>query len=234
MSLNFVIGIQARTANTRLPGKCRELIGGIPMLDRVIYAAQKSADYLNRGKGNIKVTPCLLTPYDDPLAKDYRAKILTFEGPEEDVLSRYMVGFEALKPDYMVRITSDCPMIPPFVITKHITIAEKHGFDYVSNVNPDVRTCVDGHDTEVLSANLLKWIDQTAKSKGDREHVTTLLHKQKPKWATFANVVSYADYSQMKLSVDTESDLEFVRGMHDILERKIEGAKQSAQGFFRI
>lgn len=234
MSVSVVIGIQARTNNTRLPGKCKMEIGGMPMLDRVIYAVSKSAEYLNRGKGEIKVTPCLLTPEGDPLASEYRSKILTIEGENDDVLSRYSKAMAMLKPDYLVRITSDTPLIPPFLITKHITVACSHNFDYVSNVDEEVRTSADGHDCEVISSRLFDWADKTATDRSDREHVTTIMRRDPPKWARIANVVSYADYSQLKLSVDTESDLEFVRGMYDLLERKIKMAKNKAEGFFRI
>ena len=204
------------------------------MLDRVIYSVSKSALYLNQGKGDVKVTPCLLTPHDDPLSSEYRSKIMTFEGSEDDVLTRYNVAMKALNPDYLVRITSDSPLIPPFVITKHILTATKHGFDYTSNVDPDVRTCPDGWDTEVISKKLFNWCNDNATSNYDREHVTTLIRESPPDWARFAHLVAYGDFSQLKFSVDTEGDLEFVRGMYDIMERKLERAKKSAEGCFRI
>ena len=230
-----LIGIQARLTNTRLPEKCRELISGVPILERVISACKKSQSYINQsGKDDIKVEVCLLTPTGDPLAQEYKSHCPVVEGPEEDVLSRYNIAMEQFDPDFLVRITSDCPLIPPFIISKHILAAVKYRYDYVSNVHPDIRTHPDGWDTEVVSQRLMKWLHQNAVEKEDREHVTPLLRQDPPGWATIANAVSYMDNSHLKLSVDTKEDLHFVRTYHDILSRKLEAAKESGHWMFRI
>lgn len=234
MPSSVLIAIQARSNNSRFPGKCLKKIGGIAMLDRVIYAAKKSAQFLNNGKGEIKVDVCLLVPDGDPLGHDYERKLRVFYGSEDDVLSRFGIGFDYYDPDYIVRLTSDCPMLPPFVISKHITIADKHNYDYVSNVDERVRTSVDGFDVEVISNRLFKWCLLESKSEYDKEHVTTLIRSSKPDWARMAHVINYADYSQLKLSVDTEDDLAFVSGMNDMLEEKLYLAKETAHGVFRI
>jgi spore coat polysaccharide biosynthesis protein SpsF (cytidylyltransferase family) len=210
------------------------LINGVSMLDRVIGAAQKSAGYINNGKGNIQAQVCLLTPVDDPIANSYRHKVTTFEGSEEDVLSRYKDACDRMRPDYIVRLTSDCPMLPPFLITKHIIIATNHGFDYTSNVEPSIRTSFDGSDVEVISRKLLDWADKEATEQADREHVTTIIRSVRPDWAKFANLVGYNDNSHLKLSVDEQCDLDFVRAYDELLHRKIKKAKELGEGFFRV
>jgi len=235
MSAKVLIGIQARLTNTRLPEKCRKLISGVPMLERVIDAAKKSQHFINSsGKDQTRVEICLLTPKGDPLADEYRYHCPVVEGPEDDVLTRYHMALTTFNPDYLVRVTSDCPLIPPFVISKHILNAVKHNHDYVSNVHPDVRTHPDGWDCEVISSRLLKWVNQYAREKSDREHVTPLIRNSPPSWASIAHVVGYMDNSHLKLSVDTEEDLHFVRTYHEILTKKIKTVKESGQGMFRL
>lgn len=234
MSYKVLIAIQARSNNTRLPGKCMEKIGGITVLSRVLYNAEKSAKYLNNGHGDVKVNVCLVTPTNDRLVREYENKVTIYEGPEEDVLTRYKIAMDIEKPDYLVRITSDSPMIPPFIISKHITIATKHGFDYVSNVDERCRTSCDGFDTEVVSRKLFDWADKEAKSDFHREHVTTVIRANPPKWARVATLLDYFDYSQLKLSIDTPEDLAFVRGMHDLIEKKLNYAKDHFDGVFRV
>lgn len=235
MPSNVLIAIQARLNNTRLPGKCRLLIAGVPMLERVITAAKKSSFYINKsGRDDIKVEVCLVVPEGDPLAQEYKNHCPVVQGSESDVLSRYHQAMEIFKPDYVVRLTSDCPLIPPFVITKHIVNAISHGHDYVSNVDPAVRTSPDGWDCEVVSSKLLRWAWENAKEEYDREHVTTIIRSSPPSWASVAHVVGYLDLSHLKLSVDTEEDLFFVRTYYDILTRKINTAKDSASGMFRL
>jgi spore coat polysaccharide biosynthesis protein SpsF (cytidylyltransferase family) len=234
---NVAICIQARSNNTRLPGKCLADINGMPMLDRVLMAAEKSASYINNGEDkNIKVSTYLLVPEGDILIERYQHRLKTklLTGSETDVLSRYMVAVNTVKPDYIVRITSDCPLIPPFLITKHIVNAVNYNYDYVSNVHPEVRMAPDGWDCEVISQALMKWADETATSQSDREHVTTIIRSQPPGWAKRACVLSHGEFSTLKISVDTEQDLEYVRDYHRVISQKIDKArdKNICDGFF--
>lgn len=236
---NVAICVQARSNNTRLPNKCMSDINGMPMLDRVLMAAEKSASYINNGDDkNIKVSTYLLVPDDDPLIERYchRLKTKLLTGPELDVLARYMVAVNAIEPDYIVRITSDCPLIPPFLITKHIVNAVNYNYDYVSNVHPEVRMAPDGWDCEVISSKLMRWADETAKTTFDREHVTTIIRSQKPQWAKIASILSHGEFSTLKISVDTQEDLEYVRAYHRNMSQKIDRArdKNICDGFFIV
>lgn len=133
-----------------------------------------------------------------------------------------------------MRITSDCPLLPPFIISKHIIIADKYEYDYVSNVHPKVRMAPDGWDCEVISAEMLEWANKNAKTEADREHVTTYIRDHPPRWAKVANVLGHAEFSHLKLSVDTQEDLEFVRTYQKICSDKIERAKSKkfADGYY--
>lgn len=184
-----------------------------------------SARFLNEGKRGLDVSVALLIPEDDhhleKLYKD-RRDLSLFMGSEDDVLSRYAKYAEQTKADYMVRITSDCPFIAPRTISKHITFAAQYKWDYISNVDEMARMAPDGDDCEVMSAKMLKWVDEIASDKADREHVTTYIRKMRPKWARIAGVGYDRDYSQLKISVDTEEDLEYVRSYQWASRRKIE------------
>lgn len=230
-----LIAIQARSTSSRLPGKARMLLNGVPILERVINAAKKSQYFINcapRYRVNTEV--CLLVPRGDPLGEEYKNHCPVIEGPEDDVLTRYHMALTTFNPDYIVRVTADCPLIPPFVITGHIIRAVQHQYDYVSNVDPRVRTAPDGHDCEVVSNRLMKWLDTHAVEKYDREHVTTLVRSDPPPWAETANILGHVDESHLKLSVDTEEDLLFVRTYHEILRNKKKLAAEIAKGLFII
>lgn len=230
-----VIGIQARSTSSRLPKKSTMKISGRPLIDWVLKACKGSAKYINNfDGGNIFAKVCLLVPEGDPLQEIYGDSETVYTGPEHDVLSRYMVMVKNEAPDYVARITGDCPLIPHFLITKHIVNAVKYKYDYVSNVDEETRTYADGLDCEVISSALFKWANANAVNPSDREHVTTILRRQPPEWARSAYVVGYQDTSSLKLSVDTEEDLDFVRAYHEIMEKKINLAKSKPGGFFRI
>lgn len=231
--LSVAIGVQARSTSERLPGKSSMQISGKSVVARTLKACHNAASYISNKKGsNIAVDVFLLVPEGDELVSRHQHEKI-IQGPEHDVLARYEMLMEENPRDYYVRITADCPMIPPYLITKHVVTACNYTFDYTANVDPEVRTHPDGHDAEVLSAPLLRWICDNAKSDFDREHVTTILRENSPAWARKAAIVGYLDNSALKISVDTKEDLDFVKTYHDVLDDKMKRAKEKYNGVFR-
>lgn len=206
-----LIGIQARSGSTRLPNKAFELISGRTMLDRVVESCKAAANFIEKRHPGTRVLLGVVTPTGDKIAGDFRGRVRVYEGDEFDVLSRYMVAVEASKPDYLVRITGDCPLIPPSVIEGTVNLALKYTYDYVSNVDEVCRTVIDGVDCEVMSRRAMDWLDEMAKTPLDREHVTPLIRKSPPDWCHHGVVMSSIDMAGVKLSVDTAEDLEKVR-----------------------
>lgn len=213
--IEVLIAIQARTNSTRFPKKIYEHIGDRSVLDHVIDRAKSTAEhimkYTNRLK--IKCQVAILHPeYDDELVKTFRGSgAILIAGPENDVLTRYVTAQRMTDADYVVRLTSDCPLILDFVIAKHIHVATFNQHDYVSNVEPQCRFIADGFDCEVLSAKALKWLDENAVTPHDREHVTTLIRERRPKELSQAMVTMKIDTTHMKMSVDTPEDLDRIR-----------------------
>ena len=200
--------IQARSTSTRFPGKIFEKIGNKQILQHVLDACYNSSNYINartRDHG-IVCDVSLAVPYNDKLISQY-SKHMIVQGPEDDVLTRYIIAMDKLKSDYVVRITSDCPFIPPFMISDAIRRAVKDSRDYVTNADPRFRTVPDGYDVQVFSKDFLKWLDKNAFDKSDREHVGTLAQQQLPQSFSVAHIIGFADFSSVKLSIDTPEDL---------------------------
>jgi spore coat polysaccharide biosynthesis protein SpsF (cytidylyltransferase family) len=225
---NVAIVIQARSTSTRFPRKIFEKIGNKQILQHVLDACSNSASYINKfsAKHGIVCGVSIACPNGDPLINHYsREQII--EGPEHDVLRRYALAQEKLAADYVVRITSDCPFIPPYVVSKAINLAVTERLDYLTNADPRFRTAPDGHDVEVISKKLLSWLDENAKDEIHREHVTTYLHDHLPEWAVKADIVGFADYSGVKLSVDTPEDLKRITEMYHKLYSIIKTSPKS-------
>ena len=231
--INVLIGIQARSGNTRLPGKCFESIGDRKMIEHVIDACESSADHINRKSLNhgIHVDVCLVIPEGDDKFKKYHKNIV--EGSEADVLSRYKLAVEKFDPKYLVRITADCPLIPSPLITKHIMTCVKHRLDYVHNVCPDTRTMPDGFDCEIMSREVMDYLFESVSEFEDKEHVTTLLRSNPPRWARIAHIIGPHDFSVIKLSVDTKQELERVRTNYSSVAGKVATIKRKGYGVFR-
>lgn len=183
---------------------------------------------------NIECFVALVVPKGDPLEAEYIGKVPVFTGSEDDVLSRYAAAMAELKPDFLVRITGDCPLIPSYVISTTIRRSVTGNLDYCSNVDEESRTDIDGWDCELISSKAFQYLLDNAKDPKDREHVTTYLRRNKPAWARFGSVIGHVDLSSIKLSVDTQEDLEAVRKMYEQIQTKINNARRADRIVFRL
>lgn len=93
-----------------------------------------------------------------------------YKGSVNDVLDRFYQTALPEMPDYVVRLTSDCPLIDPAIIDHIIQYCIDNDFDYVSNgMHP---TYPDGMDTEVFKFSALETAWKEANLQSEREHVT--------------------------------------------------------------
>jgi spore coat polysaccharide biosynthesis protein SpsF (cytidylyltransferase family) len=176
------------------------------------------------GYGIVVCDVSVLTPPGDPIISKLKLPTLSAPGGEEDVLLRYHHLANHTGADYIVRVTGDCPLLPPSVIVRHVNIATTNEYDYLSNVDERCRTAPDGYDCEVISRRLLTWLHESAKDASDREHVTTLARRAPPAWAKRGAIVSSLDLSAMKLSIDTEADFQSVENEAGKVDRALETA----------
>ncbi len=94
----------------------------------------------------------------------------TSRGSVDDVLDRFYQAAKDDKPDWVVRVTSDCPLIDPVLIDAVIAFAQVSDVDYCSNTL--IENFPDGQDVEVFKFSALEKAWEKAKLKSEREHVT--------------------------------------------------------------
>lgn len=214
-TINVLICVQARSTSTRFPQKIFQLIGKKSALEHVIDQAKSSKVYLERSshKYDLKIEIAILYPIgDNQILTSFRhLKCLMVEGDEHDVLSRYVSAFDKFSPDYIVRLTSDCPLLLDFIISKHINCAVFNDLDYVSNVDEECRTVADGLDVEIMSAKAMQWLKENALTKEEKEHVTLAIRTKMPRELQQGFITSKHDSSDQKLSLDTPEDLQKIR-----------------------
>jgi len=227
-TVKVLIAIQARSNSTRFPQKIYQIIGRKMVIHHVLDQAKSAKTYVERSshKKAIKCDVAILYPQDDKqvVSSCRSACNLLIEADtndDNDVLSRYVKAIEITKSDYIVRLTSDCPLLLDFIISKHINTAVLNDLDYVSNVFPSVRFSFDGLDVEVISKRAMMWLKENATEKADKEHVTTLLINKMPPEFTYGFVTHKLDSSTMKLSLDTPEDLENIRKYYHDREHKL-------------
>ncbi len=196
--------IQARMGSSRLPGKVMELVDGknpslyytvnqiknVETIEKIVIATSKNSE--------------------DDIICNYAKKndIEYFRGSDEDVLDRYYQCAKESGIEKIVRITGDCPLIDPEIVTKVIEEFENEEYDYIQNLEP--RTFPDGMDVEIFSLKILKEAWENAKLPSEREHVTAYFRNNEDRFQ-IKNFTNIKDLSHYRLTLDYKEDLELVR-----------------------
>jgi glutamate-1-semialdehyde aminotransferase/spore coat polysaccharide biosynthesis protein SpsF (cytidylyltransferase family) len=197
--------IQARMGSTRLPGKVLADIAGKPMLARVVERTGQAATV------DSVLVATSTNAGDDAIVQYCTARgIPCFRGDEQDVLDRFYQAARSAQADTVVRITADCPLIDPKVIDQVVETLHREQADYASNVLRS--TFPEGLDAEAFTFAALEQAWTEARKPSEREHVTPYL-RLSGRFKT-KNVVSAADLSRHRWTVDQPEDLEFVRRIY--------------------
>jgi spore coat polysaccharide biosynthesis protein SpsF len=208
--VDIVAIIQARMGSTRLPGKVLMNILGQPMLERVVERTRRAKLLRN------VVVATSVNAADNAILQLCESRgWLCFCGSEDDVLDRYFQAASRYRSDAVVRISSDCPLIDPQLVDHvvQIYLDAKQQLDYVSNSYP-ARTFPLGLDVEVLGISALRKAWKQDKNPRWREHVTPYVYRH-PEEFKLRGVANGVDLSEMRWTVDTGEDLEFVRRVYE-------------------
>lgn len=201
--MKIVAIIQARMGSTRLPGKILKEVNGRPLLSYQLERLSLSK-YINQ------IVIATTIKEQDDIIEEFciNQTVPVYRGPESDVLARYYEAALKFKPEIIVRITSDCPIIDSQVVDRTIQHFIEHDFDYVSNTVE--RTYPRGMDTEVFSFEALQKAYQESFLNRDREHVTAYFYSNPEKF-NIGSVRNETDYSKYRWTVDTVEDFELIR-----------------------
>jgi spore coat polysaccharide biosynthesis protein SpsF len=201
--------VQARMSSSRLPGKVLKPILGKPMLELEIERMQ-SCETVDR------VVVVTSTHTDDQPIVDLcqRLNIGFFCGSMENVLDRFYQAANKFKPDHIVRITGDCPLIDPEVVDDMVRLYLELGSDYGTNCVPP--TFPDGLDAEIFPFHALKLAHTEAFLPSHLEHISHFFEAQ-PERFKIANLSCKSDLSGLRWTVDEPEDFEFVKRVFENL-----------------
>ena len=194
--------IQARTGSSRLPGKVLSDLGGQPVLSWVIRAARLS------GSCDRVVVATTERSEDDAVVDLALAEnVDVHRGSVDDVLGRFVGAARDHRPDAIVRLTGDCPLLDPALISAVVHTWQSTRVDYVSTVAP--RTVPRGLDVELVSFETLIRLHGLAEGV-DRVHVTSYINANPEQFATVGITVRpVAD--DLRVTLDTAEDLDMLR-----------------------
>lgn len=201
--MSVIVGVQARLNSKRLPKKVLREIRGVSMIRRISHRLRycKLVDEV-----------VFLIPRDDHELFHEMGHEKVLMGEEGDVLSRYVDLANTKNPDYIVRVTGDCPLVMPELVDEVVKGCVSSGL-FTTNVR--IRSYPKGWDVECITRHQLLMLDKFAKKPEDREHVTKYLYDN---CFMMQNIGISKDLSKINLSVDTYDDFDRVVSVYKLLD----------------
>ncbi|GAA0434774.1 hypothetical protein GCM10008983_09180 [Lentibacillus halophilus] len=204
--------VQARMGSTRLSGKVMKELKGNTILSHVIQRL-KQAKLID----DIIIATTEHSS-DNVIEREAEQNgVRVTRGSEQDVLERYYNAAKGNNTDVIVRITSDCPLIDPFIVDEMIKFYLENDYSLVTNAGAEYqqRTFPRGMDTEVFSFEVLEDAYVNGEKEYQREHVTPYIYEQE------GNSIHYfkndRDFSDYRLTLDTEEDFQLITEIYNKL-----------------
>lgn len=207
---------QARYGSTRLPAKILKEVNGTTLLEYHIRRLLKSEkiDKLKiatTGEEGSK----FIVEIADKLGIGYH------KGSVDDVLTRFYDTAATESPDYVIRLTSDCPLIDPEVVDELVDFAINSDYDYVST---DASSFPDGLDVEVMKFTALEKAYKEANLKSEREHVTPYIWKNGTAYGgsifksyKYKNPKGDYNANDYRITLDEPEDFEVIKHLIETL-----------------
>ena len=197
-----IIGItQARVGSTRLPGKVLKSIRGKTLLAYHLENALRSKMVF---KWVVATTNEIGVDKIVEIAS--QVNVQCYKGDINNVLSRFYEAAIIESPDYIVRVTSDCPLLDPKLIDQIITYTIENNLNYCATS----LQYPDGVDVEVFKFSELEEAHKKVSLKSDKEHVTPFI-KRKESNSQINNIFPCeGDFENIRLTVDEYKDFEAI------------------------
>ncbi len=199
--MKYLALIQARCNSARLPGKVLKDLCGKPVLSRMAERVRKS-----RLLDEVIVITSISKSNLPVLSLCSGTGIRVGIGSEEDVLDRYYQTAKLLRPEYIVRLTADCPCFDAELLD-----------DAITRLNPDTDYCAmisetypDGLDFEIIKFSALEKSWKEAVHSYEREHVTQYILRHPDLFSLQDYVCPIGNLGSHRWTVDEPEDFELV------------------------
>ncbi|MGH2278604.1 cytidylyltransferase domain-containing protein [Aliarcobacter sp. ERUVET-7] len=195
--------IQARLGSTRLPYKMMLSLHGKPLIEWVIKRVQKS-------KKLDDIVVAIPISQENDILENYINKlgIKVFRGSESNVLDRFYKAVKDTDFTHIVRVCADNPLIYGNEIDNLIEFYADNSCDYAYNHIPKDNLYPDGLGAEIISFELLKFLNENAVLQHHKEHCLSYIWDNKEKFTikTFDPPNKKLHRVDVKLDVDTFDD----------------------------
>jgi spore coat polysaccharide biosynthesis protein SpsF (cytidylyltransferase family) len=208
MEIRTLLVTQARIGSTRLPGKILKEVNGKSLLQIHLERLQKCEKIS-------EIIVATTVKEEDELIYKLSKKwgYTAFRGSELNVLDRFYQAVKTKNPDWVVRVTSDCPLLDGSLVDEIVTFAQNNKYDYVSNGL--IERFPDGQDVEVFKFSALEKAWKNAKLQSELEHVTPYIRNNAngkgDNLFTTKNYDCEKDFSHIRMTVDEPRDFDLIQ-----------------------
>ncbi len=204
--MKCLVMIQARCGSTRLPNKVMADLCGKTVLARIVERAQRS-----RIVDEVMVVTSIDKNNLTILTECAKLGVRVGVGSEDDVLDRYYQTARLLKPEYVIRLTADCPCFDAELLDMAIEAMDEDT-DYCGMLS---ESFADGLDLEIMKFSALENAWKNAKHTFEREHVTQYIIRRPEvfKLQNFESPVGY--FGNQRWTIDEPEDYELVSKIYE-------------------
>lgn len=209
--MKILIVIQARMGSSRLPGKILKPLGNSVVLDYVVSRCRQVKQVMD-------VIVATSTLKQDTPVVDWcnENRVTCFRGSEDDVLSRYYECAKPYKPDYVVRVTADCPFVDYDLADQVIMAMSEKPSDLVAVESPLPRGLV----VEMVSFKALEYMHEHGHEPRHREHVTYYATEFPEEFErTLIEAPALLRHPELRITLDTEEDYQLCTTVAEYFDR---------------
>lgn len=201
--------IQARMSSSRLPGKVILPFAGSTIIE-CIYNRVKRSKRVNQ-----VVIGTSIESSDDILAKLLEEKQINyFRGSLNNVLNRFLSICKKYHPDYVVRVTGDCPLIDPHIIDVCIENCISGKYDYFRLLEP----YPDGLDVEVFKNSAISIANNKASKDSEREHIGQYFLNNPNDFLLGGINLFESKHQHIRITLDEEEDYILLKELENNIE----------------
>ena len=203
--MKYIVMIQARCGSSRLPSKVLKDLSGKPELQWVVERVQRS-----KRIDEVMVLTSIKKNNLPLIRLCTEMGIRTFIGSEEDVLDRYYQAAKLLQPEYVIRVTADCPLFD----WRYLDMAVKQmemDTDYMAEIT---ESFPDGEDIEIVKYSVLQKSWKEANLASEREHVTMYIRNHQEQFRIQNLECPIREIGDKRWTLDEDEDYEFISAVY--------------------
>jgi spore coat polysaccharide biosynthesis protein SpsF len=195
--------------SSRLPGKVILPFAGSSIIECIHERVKRSK------RVNDVLVGTSIESSDNSLVKLLEEKNINyFRGSLDNVLNRFASISKEYNPDFLVRITGDCPLIDPDIIDICVENCVAGKYDYFRLLEP----YPDGLDVDIFKSSAITIANEKAKKISEREHIGQYFLNNPNDFLLGGINLFETRHQEIRITLDEEEDYKLLKELEKNLD----------------